>query len=66
MRFLRWLLAHIVFFRIPEGRGIGLRFRLGRYKDKNSGTGFALSENRKFISQKEIKNAVPEERAKAR
>lgn len=33
MRFLRWLLAHIAFFRVPEGRGIGLRFRLGRYKD---------------------------------
>jgi len=34
MRFLRWLLAHIAFFSVSEGRGIGLRFRLGRYKDK--------------------------------
>ena len=66
MRFLRWLLAHIAFFRVPEGRGIGLRFRLGRYKDVNSGTVFALSESRKITSQKGIKNAVPEQSAKAR
>lgn len=46
--------------------GLGSGFVLADTRTKNSGTVFALSENRKFISQKEIKNDVPEESAKAR